>query len=98
MTEFEWRVIEPLLPNKLRGVPRADDRSVLNAMFWILHSGLHWRDFPERYCPYTAWYNRFRRWTKACVWEPDGRRHFHRACAFDRISGDHTPLGWIASR
>jgi transposase len=28
LTEFEWRVIEPLLPNKPRGVPRVDDRRV----------------------------------------------------------------------
>ena len=26
LTDFEWRVIEPLLPNKPRGVPRVDDR------------------------------------------------------------------------
>jgi transposase len=24
LTDFEWRVIEPLLPNKPRGVPRVD--------------------------------------------------------------------------
>jgi len=28
LTDFEWRVIEPLLPNKPRGVPRVDDRRV----------------------------------------------------------------------
>ncbi len=27
-TDFEWRVIERLLPNKPRGVPRVDDRRV----------------------------------------------------------------------
>ncbi len=42
MTEFEWRVIQPLLPNKPRGVPRVDDRRVLNGIFWILRSGLPW--------------------------------------------------------
>jgi transposase len=28
LTDFEWRAIEPLLPNKPRGVPRVDDRRV----------------------------------------------------------------------
>ena len=32
LTDFEWRVIEPLLPNKTRGVPRVDDRRVLNGV------------------------------------------------------------------
>ena len=30
LTDFEWRVIEPLLTMKPRGVPRVDDRRVLN--------------------------------------------------------------------
>jgi transposase len=33
LTDFEWRVIEPLLPNEPRGVPRVDDRRVLNGIF-----------------------------------------------------------------
>ena len=39
LTDFEWRVIEPLLPNKPRGVPRVDDRRALNGIFWVLRSG-----------------------------------------------------------
>jgi hypothetical protein len=35
LTDFEWRAIEPLLPNKPRGVPRVDDRRVLNGIFWV---------------------------------------------------------------
>src|SRR5262249_44727590 len=30
LTDFEWSIIEPLLPNNPRGVPRAEDRKVLN--------------------------------------------------------------------
>ena len=37
LTDFEWSIIEPLLPNKPRGVPRADDRKVLNGIYWRLH-------------------------------------------------------------
>jgi transposase len=69
LTDFEWRVIEPLLPNKSRGVPRVDDRRVLNGIFWVLRSGAPWRDLPERYGPRTTCYNRFVRWRKAGVWD-----------------------------
>ncbi len=33
LTDFEWSVIQPLLPNKPRGVPRVDDRRMLNGIF-----------------------------------------------------------------
>jgi len=69
LTDFEWCVIEPLLPNKPRGVPRVDDRRVLNGIFWVLRSGAPWRDLPERYGPRTTCYNRFNRWRKAGVWD-----------------------------
>ncbi|WP_238858237.1 IS5 family transposase [Faunimonas pinastri] len=69
LTDFEWRVIAPLLPNKPRGVPRVDDRRVLNGIFWVLRSGAPWRDLPDRYGPRTTCYNRFVRWRKAGVWD-----------------------------
>jgi transposase len=69
LTDFEWRVIEPLLPNKPRGVPRVDDRRVLNGILWVLRSGAPWRDLPERYGPRTTCYNRFNRWREAGVWD-----------------------------
>ena len=68
LTDFEWGVIAPLLPNKPRGVPRVDDRRVLNGIFYVLRTGSPWRDLPERYGPYTTVYNRFNRWAKAGVW------------------------------
>ena len=54
LTDVEWRVIEPPLPNKPKGVPRVDDRRVLNGIFWVLRSGAPWRDLPERYGPRTT--------------------------------------------
>ncbi len=69
LTDFEWNVIQPLLPNKPRGVPRVDDRRVLNGIFWVLRTGAPWRALPKEYCPHTTCYNRFVRWRKAGVWD-----------------------------
>jgi transposase len=33
LTNFEWAAIRPFLPNKPRGVPRVNDRRVLNGIF-----------------------------------------------------------------
>lgn len=68
LSEAEWRLVEPLLPNKPRGVARVDDRRVLNGVFYVLRTGSPWRDLPERYGPYTTVYNRYNRWSKAGVW------------------------------
>jgi transposase len=68
LTDAEWAMIAPLLPDKPRGVARVDDRRVLNGIFWTLRTGSPWRDLPERYGPYTTVYNRYNRWAKAGVW------------------------------
>ena len=68
LTDEEWAVIAPLLPNKPRGVARVDDRRVLNGIFYILRTGSPWRDLPARYGPYTTVYNRYNRWAKQGVW------------------------------
>ena len=69
LTDFEWDVIQPLLPNKPRGVPRVDDRRVLNGIFWVLRTGAPWRAIPKGYGPRTTCYNRFFRWRKAGVFD-----------------------------
>jgi putative transposase len=69
LTDFEWSVIAPLLPNKVRGVKRVDDRRVLNGICWRLRTGAPWADIPERYGPHTTCVNRFNRWRKAGVWD-----------------------------
>ena len=68
LTDFEWSVIAPLLPQKSRGVKRVDDRRVLNGIFWRLRTGAPWADIPARYGPYTTCVNRFNRWRKAGIW------------------------------
>jgi transposase len=67
LTDYEWAAIRPMLPNKPRGVPRVNDRRVLNGIFWVLRLGA-WRDLPDDFGPYTTCYNRFVRWRRAGVW------------------------------
>src|ERR1700688_2240939 len=69
LSDFEWSVIQPLLPNKPRGVPRVDDRRVLNGIFWGLRTGAPWGGVPTRYGPQTACVDRVDRWRKAGVWD-----------------------------
>jgi transposase len=68
INDHEWAAIKPFLPNKPRGVPRVNDRRVLNGIFWVLRSGAPWRDVPDNFGPYTTCYNRFVRWRRAGVW------------------------------
>jgi hypothetical protein len=35
LDDHEWAGIKPTLPNKPRGVPRVNDRRVLNGIFWF---------------------------------------------------------------
>jgi len=44
LSDEEWTAIKPMLPNKPRGVPRVNDRRVLNGIFWVLRSGAQWRN------------------------------------------------------
>jgi len=48
LTDAEWKIIQPLLPQKSRGVERVDDRRVLNGIFWRLRSGAPWAEIPEQ--------------------------------------------------
>ena len=65
LTDEEWEQIKDLFPKEnviKRGRPLKDNRTMLNAMVWIVRSGAAWWDLPERYGPWETVYSRFRRW------------------------------------
>ena len=41
----------------------------MNAIFYVLRTGMPWRDLLERYGPYTTAYNRFNRWSRRGIWK-----------------------------
>ncbi len=69
LTDQEWSAIQPVLPTKWRGIPRVDDRRVLNGIFWVLRSGGSWRSLPKRYGPHSTCYNRYVRWRSKGIWD-----------------------------
>src|SRR5512141_3524146 len=68
LSDEEWALLEPLLP-KSRKSARVDDRKIVNAIFYVLRTGMPWRDLPARYGPYTTAYNRFNRWSRRGIWQ-----------------------------
>ena len=71
LTSVQWRRIEALLPGKAGdpGGTCADNRTFVNGVLWVLRSGAHWHDLPERYGKWKSVHKRFSRWAKAGVWE-----------------------------
>jgi len=68
LTDEEWALLEPLMPTSRKSA-RADDRRIMNGIFYVLRTGMPWRDLPERYGPYTTAYNRFNRWSRGGIWK-----------------------------
>ena len=70
LSEAEWARLAPLLPAvTTRGRPYQDHRRVLNGMLFWLHTGVPWRDLPERYGPWQTVYSRFRHWSRSGLWD-----------------------------
>ncbi len=67
LPEAQFAQLQPLLPNKVRGVPRVDDRKVISGTIHVIRYGLMWRDAPACYGPHKTLYNRFVRWSKGGV-------------------------------
>jgi transposase len=38
------------------------------AMWYVLRTGVPWRDLPERFGPWSSVYTRFRRWCRGGLW------------------------------
>src|SRR3954463_16194194 len=68
LSDEEWAILAPLIPAARRS-RRVDDRRIMNGIFFVLRTGIPWRDLPERYGPYTSAYNRFNRWSRRGVWK-----------------------------
>jgi transposase len=69
LSDAQFARLQPLLPNKPRGVARVDDRRVISGIVHVIRNGLMWRDAPAAYGPHKTLYNRFVRWSRAGVFD-----------------------------
>jgi transposase len=71
LSDLQWDRIKDLLPGKAGDPGRSgrDNRLFVNAVLWVLRSGAHWHDLPERYGKWKSVHTRFSRWAKKGVWE-----------------------------
>jgi transposase len=70
MSDELWGFIGPFLPPHAReGKPRADDRQTIDAILYVLKTGMPWNDLPSEYGDdVTAW-RRLKRWEEEGVWK-----------------------------
>jgi transposase len=71
LTDAQWERIEDLLPGKAGdpGRTAADNRLFVDAVIYILKTGIPWADLPARFGkPNTAW-KRFDRWCASGAWQ-----------------------------
>ena len=67
LTEKEWHIIQPLLPELptgKRGRPWRGNREGLSGILWILRTGAPWKDLPKTYPPYQTCHRRFQQWSR----------------------------------
>ena len=62
LTDKQWDLIKPSLPNLAHtGRSRADDRTVINGVLYVLMSGCRWMDMPSKYGSHKTVWERHKR-------------------------------------
>jgi transposase len=72
LTDAAWQeiaVIFERVEHKAGSPPQQSDRVVIEAVWYVVRTGLSWRDLPQKFGCRDAVYNRFRRWEKRRVWQ-----------------------------
>ncbi len=71
LTDAQWEKVKDLLPGETSGPGRtaADNRLLMDAVAFVLKTGIPWADLPGRYGKADTVYKRFDRWCAKGVWE-----------------------------
>lgn len=71
LSESQWESIRELLPGKTGdpGRTAADNRLFVNAVMYVLKTGIPWEDLPARFGKWNSVWRRFDRWCENGIWE-----------------------------
>lgn len=71
LTDQQWERILDVFPKKTetRGRKTLNLRQTVNGIFYLLRTGIPWRDLPERYGSWRSVYTTFRRLSYAGIWD-----------------------------
>ncbi|MHC5854802.1 transposase [Nostoc sp.] len=72
LTDEEWRILEPLLPQilppkKQTRPPNWTKREILDGIFYQLKNGCNWEDLPKDLPPYSTVYWHYKQWRSVGV-------------------------------
>ncbi len=74
LSEELWEKIQPYLPKeradkKLPGRPRMEDRKAMQAILYVLKTGIQWNALPRSLGAYSTVHDRFQEWRRAGVFK-----------------------------
>ncbi len=68
ISDEQWEVLGPLLewPRKSKyGTPRPMERTVFEALLFVLHTGIQWKDFPKTFPPKSTVHDYLKAWSQS---------------------------------
>ena len=70
ITDKQWKSIIPHLPKPAKtGRPRADGRTTINGILFVLTVGCRWEELPEKYGSKSTTHLRLQDWQQKGVWK-----------------------------
>lgn len=71
VTEPRWEQIAALLPARRSpvGRPTMAPRPLVEAMVWVMQTGVSWRAIPAHFGPWQTVHMRYQQWRKAGIWQ-----------------------------
>ena len=92
LTDAQWERIRDLLPGKATdpGRTAADNRTFVDAVLYVLKTGIPWSDLPPRFGKPNSLWKRHDRWCASGVWQ-----RINAALGEDEADGEEDARGEV---